>query len=97
MAYRVLDYTGKLLSEGRLGHGWTTVGNTSAAGSRLLEIELPASGQRFGVVCLPAWRDEPDRFFAIDGALSWLVTDASSRETLIGRLIGAELPWSASG
>jgi hypothetical protein len=47
------------------------------------EIELPKSGQRFGVVSLPQWKGDPDPFFAIDGALSWLERDASSREELI--------------
>jgi len=84
VAYRVLDYSGKRLAEGQLrrvdGRQWES---TLHPAQGFVEIELPASGQRFGVVCLPPWSDEPDRFFAIDGALSWLVTDASTRETLI--------------
>jgi hypothetical protein len=84
LAYRVLDYTGKTLAEGRLrrvdGQQWET---TLRPAQGFVEIELPASGQRFGVVCLQPGLEEPDRFFAIDGALSWLVTDASSRDRLI--------------
>lgn len=48
------------------------------------------SGERFGLVCLPAWYDEAgkgeprDSFFAIDGAISWLVTkEGASREVLV--------------
>ena len=84
VAYRVLDYAGKRVAEGRLRRVDETRWETTLRPDQgYFEIELPASGQRFGVVCLPAWNDEPDHFFAIDGALSWLVTDASSREMLI--------------
>ncbi len=67
-----------------------------------VEIELPASRQRFVMVCLPAWSGEPDLFFPMDGALSWLVTDAPSREMLIRvarrcgiAMVRERLSWAA--
>jgi hypothetical protein len=47
------------------------------------ELEVPATGQRFGVVALEACPGEPDPFFAIDAAMSWLVNDRALREGLI--------------
>lgn len=47
------------------------------------EVVVPTSGQRFGLLALPAWNGRPDPFFAIDGGLSWLVRDDKTREGLI--------------
>lgn len=54
------------------------------------------------MVCLLAWSGEPDRFFAIAGALSWVVTDAPSREILIRAarpcgfaMVRERLSWAA--
>jgi len=84
LAYRVLDYAGNLVNQGRLrpeGPDQWEISLQVVQG--FLEIELPSSGQRFGVLCLPAWKGKPDPFFAIDGGLSWLVSDGPSRQSLI--------------
>ncbi len=67
------------------------------------EIEFPATKQRFGIVSLPARQDVlPDKFFCIDGALSWLVRDDEIREGLVQaarrsgiRTIRERLTWGA--
>ncbi len=84
MAYRIVDYSGKLVDRGelrRIEAGQWEIAVRLQQGC--FEIDLPGNGQRLGVVCLPEWRGEPDPFFAIDGALSWLERDASRREELI--------------
>jgi len=84
IAYRIADYSGKLSAQGelrRIAPGQWEIALRSEQG--FLEFELPKSGQRFGVVSLPEWKGDPDPFFAIDGALSWLERDASRREELI--------------
>ncbi|MDR2114949.1 MAG: glycoside hydrolase family 5 protein [Planctomycetaceae bacterium] len=45
--------------------------------------ELELDKQRFGIVSLPAFKGKPDKFFAIDGALSWLVRDDQLRNGLV--------------
>ncbi len=51
------------------------------------EVELPAVGQRFGVVSLAAFDGERDPFFSIDAAMSWLVRDDDAlRASLIRAL-----------
>ncbi|MGC8638857.1 MAG: hypothetical protein ACP5XB_03135 [Isosphaeraceae bacterium] len=103
VAFRVLDYAGKLVTEGRPrslgGDEWEL---TFKLVQGFFEIEIPASRQRFGVVCLPAWKGKPDPFFAIDGGLSWLVSEPSRREQLIEAargcgvaMIRERLSWSA--
>jgi hypothetical protein len=42
-----------------------------------------APDRRFGLIALPASTSEPDPFFAIDGALSWLVKDDGMRDGLM--------------
>jgi len=46
------------------------------------DVEFLATGQRFGVVALPAFSGTLDEFFCIDSALSWLVRDATTRDGL---------------
>jgi Glycosyl hydrolase catalytic core len=103
VAYRVLDYAGSLVTRGQLRPDGVDHWELSLnAVQGFLEIELPSSGQRFGVVCLPAWKGKPDAFFAIDGGLSWLVPESTRREQLIEAarrcgvsLIRERLSWSA--
>jgi hypothetical protein len=66
------------------------------------EIEFLATKQRFGIVALPAWKGQAEPFFAIDGALSWLVRDDATREGLVRvakrsgiRMIRERLTWGA--
>ncbi|WP_165244907.1 cellulase family glycosylhydrolase [Paludisphaera soli] len=66
------------------------------------EIEFPATSQRFGVVALPRAEGPPDPFFAIDGAMSWLVDDDATRDELIAMarslglaMIRERLTWGA--
>ena len=82
--YTIQDYRGEVVSSGALksaddGLLETTV--TLAAGFH--EIDFPATGQRFGIAALPAYRDRTDPFFAIDSALSWLVQGDDVRRGLI--------------
>ncbi|MDR2439502.1 MAG: glycoside hydrolase family 5 protein [Planctomycetaceae bacterium] len=41
--------------------------------------ELELGKQRFGIVSLPVFKNNPDKFFAIDAALSWLVKEEQLR------------------
>jgi hypothetical protein len=103
LAYGVVDYAGNLVSQARLrpeGPDQWEISLRAVQG--FLEIELPSSSQRFGVLSLPAWKGKPDPFFAIDGGLSWLVSDISSRQSLIAAarrcgvsMIRERLSWSA--
>jgi hypothetical protein len=48
------------------------------------EVELPAAGQRFGVMSIAAHEGKADPFFSIDAAMSWLVRgDDAVREGLV--------------
>ncbi len=91
IAYRIVDYSGKVSAQGELrpiaAELWEI---TLRPEQGFFEIELPSSGQRFGVVSLPEWKGDPDPFFAIDAGLSWLERNASRREelTLTARRIG---------
>lgn len=65
------------------------------------EIEFPATNQRFGLVALPEATSPAEDFFAIDGALSWLVRDDATREGLVRvakrsgiRMIRERLTWA---
>ena len=84
IAYRIVDYAGKLWAQGELRRiapeEWEFALRPQQG---FFEIELPRSGQRFGVVSLPEWKGDPDPFFAIDAGLSWLERNASRREELI--------------
>lgn len=100
--YVVRDYTEKQISTGRAERVGADVLRTSlrlAAG--FYEIEFPATGQRFGLVALPA-QASSDPFFCIDGALSWLVRDDAVREGLVRaaqrggiRMVRERLSWGA--
>ena len=84
VAYRLVDYAGGLVTQGRLHFVKANQWEASLQPAQgYYEVELPASGQRFGVICLPGWKGKPDSFFAIDGGLSWLVSDTALREQLI--------------
>jgi len=55
------------------------------------EIEFPALDRRFGVIALPRVKGTPDPFFAVDGAMSWLVADDEARSELIALAKGLGL------
>jgi hypothetical protein len=68
------------------------------------EIEFPESRQRFGVMAVAAYEGQVDLFFAIDAAMSWLVSDDDIREGLVKILARAgvgmsreRLRWSDVG
>jgi len=62
-------------------------GKTVTAGVTLpqgyWEIVFDKPGVRFGIIAIPIAQEPPDKFFAIDGALSWLVHDDLQREGMI--------------
>jgi hypothetical protein len=47
------------------------------------DLEVPATKQRFGVMSLKAYQGDPDPFFSMDAAMSWLVRSDQIRESLI--------------
>jgi len=82
--YTVRDYAGKATGSGRaVRSGGNTLEATLRLPQGLYEIEIPAGKERFGILSLPAWQGQPEAFFAIDGALSWLVRDDAVREGLV--------------
>ncbi len=101
LEYVVRDYAEKPIAhgEGRLAEaGVIETALTLPQGFH--EIEFPATKQRFGLVALPAWQGPAEEFFAIDGALSWLVRDGATREGLVRvaqrsgiRMIRERLTW----
>jgi hypothetical protein len=77
--YVVRDYGEKQVAAGEAkATGPAALETTLRLPAGFYEIEFPATHQRFGMVALPAARTA-DPFFAIDGALSWLVRDDAIR------------------
>ncbi len=62
--------------------------------SGFYEIEIPATKQRFGLICHPTFEGDRDSFFAIDSAMSWLVHDDATREGLVKVLARCGIPMS---
>ncbi|MDO5579733.1 MAG: glycosyl hydrolase [Planctomycetia bacterium] len=65
------------------------------------ELEFPSENCRFGILSFPAFKPKPDPFFAIDGALSWLVKSPEKRSDLVKiarrsgiSMIRGRLRWS---
>jgi len=80
----VRDYAGRVVNrlEGRIAaDGAVEVELRPARG--YCDLEFPHTGQRFGVVALPAAGADPDPFFSIDAAMSWLVRDEAVRADLV--------------
>lgn len=101
--YVIRDYSEKPIAEGegRLVE-LDIIETTLKLPKGFYEIEFPATNQRFGIVALPAWQGQAEEFFAIDGALSWLVRDDATRDGLIRvaqrsgiRMIRERLTWGA--
>lgn len=75
-------------AERAIGSGQAVVGPEGASATVTLaqgfyELEFTDTHERFGVVAMPACGGQPDSFFAVDGALSWLVKEDAVREGLI--------------
>lgn len=98
----VRDYAGQQVAAGQAN----PVGGVLETPLRLPcgfhDIEFAATKQRFGVVAVPAWKGQAEAFFAIDGALSWLVRDDAVREGLVRvakrsgiQMIRERLSWGA--
>lgn len=85
--YTIRDYWGQPVASGRTKPGAAaTVEVTVKLRRGFYEVDLPTTGQRFGVVSLPAFQGDADPFFCIDSALSWLVRDDEVRQGLIRAL-----------
>lgn len=84
LEYTIRDYWGNSVASGQVK---LAAGNTVEATAKLrqgfYDLELPATRQRFGLVSLPEYSGEPDPFFAIDSALSWLEHNAEVRRGLV--------------
>ncbi len=81
--FRVLDAWGEPIQTVQAVRDGEAMVLTATLSRGFWELEYPASGQRFGVVALPAFRGKPDPYFAIDGAFSWLVREDAMREGLV--------------
>jgi hypothetical protein len=83
-AYTVYDYWRE-----QVGSGKTSTGQDGSLQVTLtlqpgyFEIAFPESAQEFGIAALPSFAGERDEFFAIDAAMSWLVSDHRQREGLV--------------
>jgi hypothetical protein len=101
--YVVRDYAEKQVASGQAqAAGAGLIETTLKLPQGFYDVEFPATQQRFGIVALPAWQGQAEAFFAIDGALSWLVRDDAVREGLIRvakrsgiRMIRERLSWGA--
>jgi len=82
--YTIRDYWGRPVASGsaKVVSG-DVLEATVSLRQGFYDIELPALKQRFGVVSLPVHNGDPDPFFCIDSAMSWLVQDDQIREGLI--------------
>ncbi len=84
MEYTLQDYTGRPIGPSQMSavaEGMVAVKLRPFQG--YLDVQFTRTKQRFGVVSLAAFQGDRDPFFAIDGALSWLVGDDRSREGLV--------------
>jgi hypothetical protein len=101
--YVVRDYAEKRVASGQArAAGAGLIETTLTLPQGFYDIDFPTTQQRFGIVALPAWQGPAEAFFAIDGALSWLVRDDAIREGLIRvakrsgiRMIRERLTWGA--
>lgn len=85
--YTIRDYWGKVIASGRAGRvDPDSLQVTVRLARGFYDVEFAATGQRFGVICLPAYEGRPDPFFCIDSAMSWLVHDDRVREGLLKAL-----------
>ncbi|GHT25468.1 hypothetical protein FACS18942_00410 [Planctomycetales bacterium] len=86
LTYRLLDEQGKtVLAEGqtKFNSGKHTV-SVHIPAQGFYEIDFPALKQRFGITALkPLKKEDRDLFFCIDGAMSWLVSEAKRREDYV--------------
>jgi len=84
LQFVIRDYTGQVVRSGRAAvgrdHGCEVEVNLKPG---CYDIEFAAAKQRFGLVALPAYAGQRDRFFAIDAAMSWLVHDDQVRDGLV--------------
>ncbi len=101
-AFAVRDYADRVVRTGEAAVGPDGASATVTLPRGFYELELADTHQRFGVVALPAWPGPADPFFAVDGALSWLVKEDAIRQGLIrsaGRsgigMIRERLTWAA--
>lgn len=100
--YTLRDYSGKPVRSGRATTPSPGVAEVAVRGPQgFFEIEFSATQHRFGLVSLPGCK-RADPFFAIDGALSWLVRDSDLREGLVQAarrsgigMIRERLTWGA--
>ena len=87
VAFVVRDYRGSQVASGKA----TIAGQTAVSVSLRLtegyyEITFPATGQQFGIVASLPQMLEEDPFFAIDAAMSWLVSGTQQRQGLLNVL-----------
>ncbi len=84
--YVVRDYSGQTVAEGQaaVADGNVELRLTLPAGFH--DIEFPATEQRFGILSTTVDRADPDPFFSIDSALSWLVQNDELRQGLVKML-----------
>jgi len=82
-AFVLRDYADRVVASGQATVGPDGATATVTLAQGFYELELADTHQRCGVVAMPACAGPPDPFFAIDGALSWLVKDDTLREGLI--------------
>ncbi|WP_165064927.1 hypothetical protein [Paludisphaera rhizosphaerae] len=102
LEYLVRDYTGAEEARGKAAvvDGVIRVERSFRQGYH--EVEFPATSQRFGVLALPKAEGDPDPFFAMDAAMSWLVRDDQTRDELIAfargvglSMIRERMTWNA--
>lgn len=98
----VRDYAGREVGSGQAEVGLDQAHATVTLAQGFYELELADTHERFGVVAMPACAGPPDPFFAVDGALSWLVKEDAIREGLIRAarrsgigMIRERLTWGA--
>jgi hypothetical protein len=100
--YEVRDYNDKAILSRTVDAKNGEIQLPLQLGAGFYEIRFEQTKQRFGVVVSTPAKGTPDKFFAIDGALSWLETRPQMRNELIAILkrsgIGVmreRLSWSA--
>ena len=84
--YTIRDYCGAAVATGRAKVAPDDAGTLEATlklAPGFYELEMPAGGQRFGVVAIAEYRGGADPFFSIDAAQSWLVPSDEIREALV--------------
>jgi hypothetical protein len=83
LSFTIRDHAGQPAGQGEARTDGDRLTATVRLSAGYHELDFESLHQRFGLIAAPALADPPDPFFAIDGALTWLVHDEATRTAQI--------------